>query len=79
MGGRPLIDGIRRDSKMNFALDPRLKTNLEKLARINELNTSRLVENILQSYVDERMTDIQEYDKIISKLRCKNNHLSSVK
>lgn len=69
MGGRPLIDGIRREGRMNFAFDPRLKTNLEKLARINETNTSRLVENILQSYVDERITDIEEYDRIVSKLQ----------
>lgn len=68
MRGRPPIDGIRREGRMNFVFDPRLKTNLEKLARINELNTSRLVEKILQSYVDERMTDIQEYDRIVSKL-----------
>lgn len=69
--GRPLIDGIRREGRMNFVFDQRLKTNLEKLARINETNTSRLVENILQSYVDERITDIEEYDRIISKLKCR--------
>lgn len=66
---RPLIDGIRRNGRMNFAFVPKLKTSLEKLARINEVTTSRLVENILQTYVNEREDDIEEYDKLIAKLQ----------
>lgn len=66
---RPLIDGIRRNGRMNFAFVPKLKTSLEKLARINEVTTSRLVESILQAYVNEREDDIEEYDKLIAKLQ----------
>lgn len=66
---RPLIDGIRRNGRMNFAFVPKLKTSLEKLARINEVTTSRLVESILQTYVNEREDDIEEYDKLIAKLQ----------
>ena len=67
--GRPLIDGVRRDGKMNFAFTSNLKKSLEKLGHLDEIPTSRLVEKILQDYVDSRADDLEKYDAFMTKIR----------
>ena len=49
--GRPLLGNTKLEARVNFVMKPELKIALDKLARIDSISLSRLVENVLQRYV----------------------------
>lgn len=71
--GRSLLGNTRLEARVNFVMKPELKTSLDKLAKIDSISLSRLVEIVLQRYVDERSLALKKYDEVFSSLRDERN------
>lgn len=68
---RPVSD-VKKDSRINLAVLPELKSSLEKLAAIDDVSVNSLVEKVLSAYVDNRAEEITEYDSALRKIREKS-------
>lgn len=64
---RPLRDGKKHNERMSFAFTMDLKNSLKILTILEDRNLNRLVENILQNYVNERKTDIENFNAYMEK------------
>lgn len=73
--GRPPKYGSKRDARINIALKPEMKEALEKIASIDAISVNRLVEIVLQRYINDRTHDIQKYDEVVSTIRDMRNSL----
>ena len=68
---RPVSD-VKKDSRINLAVLPELKSSLEKLAAIDDVSVNALIEKVLSAYVDERKNEVSEYDSALKKIREKS-------
>lgn len=68
---RPVSD-VKKDSRINLAVLPELKSSLEKLAAIDDTSLNALVEKVLSAYVNERKNEVSEYDSALKKIREKS-------
>ena len=64
---RPLRDGKKHNGRMSFAFTIDLRNSLKILSILEDRNLNRLVENILQNYVNERKTDIENFNAYMEK------------
>lgn len=64
---RPLRDGKKHNGRMSSAFTMDLKSSLKILSILEDSNINRLVENILQNYVNERKTDIENFNAYMGK------------
>lgn len=64
---RPLRDGKKHNGRMSFAFTIDLRNSLKILSILEDRNLNRLVENILQNYVKERKTDIENFNAYMEK------------
>ena len=65
--GRPPKYGSKREARLNIALKPEMKEALEKMASIDSISVNRLVEIVLQRYINDRIPDIKKYDQRYAK------------
>ena len=68
--GRPPKERART-ARISLKVFEELKDSISKLANIDGRPMNNLIEEILQSYVDNRADDVTEYDSSIAQIRQK--------
>ena len=71
--GRPRVEGPVRDTQINVLTTKEMRIQLDKIASIDGVPVSRIIEVLMKRYIEERESDIQKYDEFITSIRDKRN------